>query len=142
MVNHPGHVVVSAEDDPDDRLLIQDAVLAIDPSFHLDFVQHGKELLEYLNSRRTKEGFRNSPYLILLDLNMPLMDGREALKRIKSDDCFKKLPVVVLTTSSEESDREICSELGAADFVSKPASFEDLVTVLKDVFSRWSPKPV
>lgn len=133
-------VILSAEDDPDDRLLIEEAVETICPSLHLEFVQNGKELLDRLSDRRTEIGSRGLPSLILLDLNMPLMDGREALKRIKKEGPFKELPVVVFTTSSETKDQAMCREFGAADFVSKPSSFEELVKALKAVLLKWLPQ--
>lgn len=129
------YVVVSAEDDPDDRFLIREAVESIRPDLHLKFVKDGKELIDYLNRFRGKKNSDSFPSLILLDLNMPHMDGREALERIKRDESFKDLPVVVFTTSSEERDREVCS--GANDFVSKPSSFTAIVAALDDIFAKW-----
>lgn len=130
-------VILSAEDDPDDRLLIQDAVETICPSLCLQFVHDGKELLDYLYKAISDP--HGLPTLVLLDLNMPLMDGREALKKIKMENSFKDLPIVILTTSDEERDREICRQFGADDFFSKPSSFDDIVSALDGVISKWMP---
>src|SRR5437016_7036542 len=114
------NVIVMAEDDADDRLLVKDAMAECHLEADLRFVENGEELLDYL-LRRGKH-FSNSPRpgLILLDLNMPKMDGREALKVIKADADLRRIPVVVLTTSRADTDIDGIYELGANSFISKP----------------------
>lgn len=130
-------IVLSAEDDPDDQLLIKDAIKAISPSLVLQFVENGKELLDHLHNAKTNS--HGLPSMVLLDLNMPLIDGREALRKIKKENSFQDLPIVVLTTSTEEKDKQHCIKLGAADFICKPPSFGELVEGLQGVFSKWLP---
>jgi len=133
------NVIVLAEDDADDRLLLKDAVSECHWPSDLRFVQDGQELLDYL-LRRGKYRPPNEaprPGLILLDLNMPKMDGREALREIKADGELRRIPVVVLTTSQAEADVEAMYGLGANSFIPKPVSFEALVTVLRVLGQYW-----
>jgi len=129
------HTLLMAEDDPDDRLLIQEAArssLAVD----LRFVEDGQELLDYLRNEGKFKG-EPRPLLILLDLNMPRKDGREALEEIKNDPKLRRIPVVVLTTSNAEEDIFQSYDLGACGFIVKPSSYDDLVNSLKTVERYW-----
>jgi CheY-like chemotaxis protein len=133
------NVILMADDDDDDRLLARDALSesAVDGSIH--FVQNGEELLDYL-CHRGKFGQAAAaprPGLILLDLNMPLKDGREALREIKADPDLRRIPVVVLTTSKADTDIGAIYELGANSFISKPFQFEALVNVMKVLGQYW-----
>src|SRR5205807_5292916 len=120
-----------ADDDDDDRLLAQDALRESKLEGDLRFVENGEELLDYLNHRGKYQNPADAPRpaLILLDLNMPRKDGREALREIKADPELKRIPVVVLTTSKAETDVGTIYELGANSFISKPFQFEALVNV-------------
>lgn len=129
-------MILSAEDDPDDQLLIKDAVEIINPSLRLKFVQNGIELLDYLDGCKNRLDAEGMPSLILLDLYMPLMDGIEALEGIKNEEFFKDLPVVVLGTSPDERERALCTRFGV-DIVVKPTSFDEWVDSLKGVFLKW-----
>lgn len=131
--------VLLAEDDPDDRLLIRRAFHAVAPTSTITMVPDGEEVLEYLNRRGRYEDPAESPWpsLILLDLNMPRKDGREALREIKSNPDFRRIPVVVLTTSRAEEDIFRSYDLGVNSFVSKPMSFGGLVAVLKELGHYW-----
>ena len=128
-----------AEDDPDDRLLAKDALDECRLANDLHFVENGEELLDYLFRRGVYQELHSSPRpgLILLDLNMPKKDGREALREIKSDPDLRKIPVVVLTTSKADTDIARIYELGANSFISKPVTFEQLVHVMKILGSYW-----
>jgi two-component system response regulator len=136
--NEPVNILV-AEDDPDDRLLIEDAFREARVSNPITFVNDGVELMEYLQRKGQftdqSDGFM--PGLILLDLNMPRMDGREALKEIKADPNLKRIPVIALTTSKEEEDIFRTYDLGASSFISKPVSFDELVKTLSGVTEYW-----
>ncbi len=101
----------------------------------LRLVADGKELMEYLYrlGEFTDPERSPRPDLILLDLNMPRKDGREALKEIKSDPQLKNIPIVILTTSSEERDIELCSKAGAATFITKPSDFEEWVEIIRSL---------
>jgi len=132
--------ILMADDDEDDRLLCRDALVANRIANELHFVEDGEELLAYL--RHTGK-YANAgtaaprPSLILLDLNMPKKDGREALKAIKSDPNFKTIPVVVLTTSKAEEDIYRTYDLGVNSFITKPVTFESLVSIMKTLGHYW-----
>ena len=131
--------ILMAEDDEDDRLLAQDAFVESKLSNPVFFVHDGEELLDYLYNRgryASKEKFP-LPGLILLDLNMPRKDGREALKEIKSDAKLRQIPIIVLTTSKEEEDIVRSYSLGVSSFITKPVTFEQLVEVIQCIGQYW-----
>jgi len=132
-------VILMADDDADDRLLAKDALTECRLANDLHFVENGEELLDYLKRRGKFAQMTDSPRpgLILLDLNMPKKDGREALKEIKADPELRKIPVVVLTTSKADTDIGCIYELGANSFISKPVSFDSLVEVMKVIGRYW-----
>lgn len=124
--------IVVAEDDPDDRLLIQEAFEEARFANNMDFVEDGVELLEYLRSPTLPQ-----PGLLLIDLNMPRKDGREVIKEIKADPLLQQIPIVILTTSEAESDICRSYKLGANSYIQKPVSFEGLVEVVKVLNRYW-----
>jgi len=132
-------VILMADDDADDRLLAKDALAECRLANDLHFVENGEELLDYLKRRGKYVQLADSPRpgLILLDLNMPRKDGREALREIKADPELRKIPVVVLTTSKADTDIGSIYELGANSFISKPVSFDSLVDVMKILGRYW-----
>lgn len=105
----------------------------------LRFVGDGDELLDYLyrRGRYSDPEEAPAPGLILLDLNMPRKDGREALREIKADPDLRRIPIVVLTTSKAEEDIYRTYDLGANSFITKPVSFEGLVSVMRDIGRYW-----
>jgi two-component system, response regulator len=130
--------ILMADDDSDDRLMAKEAFEENKLANNIVFVENGEELLDYLNSRGKYEGANNPlPGLILLDLNMPKKDGREALREIKSDPKFKRIPVVVLTTSKAEEDILRSYDLGVNSFITKPVTFSELVKVIRDLGNYW-----
>jgi len=133
------HLILMAEDDADDRLLVQDAFAECGASDTVRFVADGQELVDYLLRRGKYEKPCTSPRpdLILLDLNMPRKDGREALKEIRSHRELRQVPVVVFTTSRADSDIERVYELGANSFITKPAGFDALVTIVTQLTIYW-----
>jgi len=133
------NVILMAEDDADDRLLVQDALAECGLVTDVRFVEDGVELMDYLSRKHEFSSPASSPWpgLIILDLNMPRMDGREALKELKAHPEWRKIPVVVLTTSTAEPDIERVYALGANSFISKPVSFEVLVGLMKTVVDYW-----
>lgn len=133
------NVILMADDDADDRLLVTDAFVQSDFSGELRFVEDGEQLMDYLLHRGNYEatGKAPRPRLILLDLNMPKKDGREVLREIKADPDLRRIPVVVLTTSQADTDIGGVYELGANSFVSKPVKFEALVKVMKAMDQYW-----
>jgi CheY-like chemotaxis protein len=131
--------ILLAEDDPDDRMLVQDAVVEGRLANELRTVEDGEELMDYLHQRGRYAGKSAAPRpgLILLDLNMPRKDGREALKEIKAGPSLRQIPVVVLTTSKAEEDVFRSYDLGANSFVTKPVTFQSLVELMKTLGRYW-----
>ncbi len=131
--------ILMADDDPDDRLLVEDAFTEIRLDNPLDFVEDGIELMDYLHRRGAHAHLAGTPLpgLILLDLNMPRKDGREALREIKQDESLRKIPIVVLTTSKADEDLLASYNLGANSFIVKPVTFEKLVEVVRAVTDYW-----
>jgi len=132
-------VILLADDDEEDRMLAADAMRESRVANDLRFVEDGEELLDYLYKRGSYAGpdAAPTPGLILLDLNMPRKDGREALREIKADPDLRRIPVVVLTTSKAEEDIYRTYDLGANSFITKPVSFDGLVAVMRDIGRYW-----
>jgi|TARA_Y100001970_G_scaffold61257_1_gene78232 CheY-like chemotaxis protein len=128
-----------ADDDEDDRLLALDALKEGRVLNNLYCVEDGIELLEYLRreGKFADPATSPRPSLILLDLNMPRMDGREALQHIKADPNLRSIPVVILTTSKEEEDMIRGYDLGAASYITKPVNFEGLVDLMRAIGRYW-----
>ncbi len=136
----PSITIVIAEDDPDDRFLAKEALDESRLANQVQFVEDGEELLEYLRREgryadHDDHGARTG--LILLDLNMPRKDGREALREIKADPTLRRIPVVVLTTSKSDEDIVRSYNLGVNSFITKPVTFEGLVEVMRTVGKYW-----
>lgn len=128
--------ILIAEDDPDDRVLTKEAFEENYLLNNLYFVEDGEELMNYLY-KKGKYVDKPLPNLILLDLNMPRKDGREALKEIKTHPEFRKIPVIILTTSKAEEDIIKTYDLGVNSFITKPVSFFDFVEVTKILGKYW-----
>ena len=128
--------IVMADDDEDDRHATRDALLRHRIESDFRQVKDGNELLDFLHQRN---GYDDAPRpgLILLDLNMPRKDGREALREIKGDPFFRTIPVVVLSTSDFEEDIAGSYDLGANSFVTKPVTMEGYVRVVGDIGRYW-----
>jgi two-component system response regulator len=131
--------IVIADDDADDRMLIDDAFKETRLVNPIDFVVDGEELLEYLRGegKFTHRKGKPHPGLILLDLNMPRMDGRTVLKHLKADPELRRIPVVVLTTSKAEEDILRTYDLGVSSFIAKPVTFDGLVDVVRTLKHYW-----
>lgn len=136
-------IILMADDDPDDRLLVKDALGECKSETGIvdlmRFVDDGEDLLDYLNRRGKYSDPISSPRpdLILLDLNMPRKDGREALKEIRATAELKSIPVVIFTTSRAETDIKLVYGLGANSFITKPTAFDALVNTLGAVSHYW-----
>ena len=131
-------VILMADDDGDDRMLARDAMLEsrLGNPFHL--VEDGQELMDYLRRQgRYATQPAPRPGLILLDLNMPRKDGRQALSEIKSDPMLRRIPVVVLTTSKTEEDILRSYDLGANSYITKPVTFDRLVESVRTLGTSW-----
>ena len=131
--------ILMADDDPEDRLLAQEAFEENGLTNDLQFVEDGIELLDYLHQRGQYSDPKTAPRpgLILLDLNMPRKDGRQALQEMKADPALKRIPVIVLTTSQADEDVLQTYDLGCSSFITKPVTFEGLVEVTKSINDYW-----
>ncbi len=132
-------VILMADDDEDDRMMTKEALEEAQLVNEIRFVEDGEELLDYLYRRGKYSNSEDSPKpgLILLDLNMPRKDGREALEEIKADQLLCQIPVVVLTTSKAEEDICRTYNLGVNSYITKPVSFDGLVHVMKSLAQYW-----
>jgi CheY-like chemotaxis protein len=137
--DHDPVVILMADDDADDRYFAKDALEEAHVINDLRFVCDGEELMDYLNhtGEYTLPESCPRPGIILLDLNMPRKDGREALQEIKQAQHLRSIPIVVLTTSKSEEDIIRSYQDGVAGYVTKPVSFEGLVQVMKAIGNYW-----
>jgi CheY-like chemotaxis protein len=129
-------IVLMADDDEEDCLLAKEAFEASGADGAFCCVDDGMELMEYLSERSRPEA-NELPDLILLDLNMPRKDGREALLEIKTEPALKHIPIVILTTSAEEKDISFSLKAGADSFITKPATFGEWVNIMKSLAKHW-----
>jgi CheY-like chemotaxis protein len=131
--------IVLADDDVDDRTMSCEALAESRLANDVRCVEDGEELMEYLEQRGkyAGPGAAPRPGLILLDLNMPRKDGREALREIKSNPKLRHIPVVVLTTSQAEEDVYRSYDLGVNSFITKPVTFDGLISVMKALGHYW-----
>jgi CheY-like chemotaxis protein len=131
--------LIMVDDDEDDCIMVEaalyEALLKCD--FHC--VQDGIVMMDYLNrsGRYQDPGAAPRPDIILLDLNLPKMNGREVLRRLKSDPNFRSIPVIVLTTSNEEEDIAFCYDVGANTYIIKKPSFDGLVSAIRVIKEYW-----
>ncbi|MEG4960663.1 MULTISPECIES: response regulator [unclassified Microcoleus] len=128
-----------ANDDEDTRFLVKEALREVRLAIKSEFVENGEQVLDYLYRRGQYVGSSNwhQADLILLDLNMPRLDGLETLNSIRSDPHLQQIPVVILTTSHRRGDILLCYRLGANSFISKPVTFEGLLEVMKTLCKYW-----
>jgi CheY-like chemotaxis protein len=120
--------IMLVDDDPEDREVFSDVYLAQFPGEQLYFAENGEKAMDLLEELFEKD---IELCLIVLDLNMPIMNGSQTLKRLKDDTRFKKIPVVIYSTSVNETERVECYRLGALDYLVKPSSFSDSVEIAK-----------
>jgi CheY-like chemotaxis protein len=132
-------VILMADDDEDDRLMAKEAFAEVKLLNDFHTVEDGEELMDYLRRKGNYADpkFSPRPGLILLDLNMPKKDGREALKEIKSDPSLRHIPIVVLTTSKAEEDILRSYDLGVNSFIIKPVTFDQLIDIMKTLTKYW-----
>ena len=132
-------LILMADDDEDDQLFAQEAFEESGLPHELRFVEDGEALVGYLDAclEGTGQGSQPLPNLILLDLNMPRKDGREALREIKANPLLRHIPVVVLTTSSSDKDIYRSYDIGANSYITKPVTFDSLVDILDTLGKYW-----
>ncbi len=140
--SRPLPIVLIAEDDPDDRLMMREAFTERCRDCRLYFAHDGVQLMRILNGEEplpdSPRTARVSPHLILLDLNMPLKDGRETLREIKSCSRLRTTPTIVMTTSDDEEDIRDCYDAGANSYIVKPSSYSGLLDVVSSLTSYWT----
>lgn len=126
-------IILVAEDDADDRFLLQTAFEEVGGDEQLRFTENGVELIEYL------DGLGETPFhgFILLDLNMPKKDGREVLKHLKQHTRYKRIPVIIFSTTKNELEVLRCYELGANTYIRKPVNYDSLIKVVEDMRKYW-----
>lgn len=124
--------ILIADDDEDDILLVKSALEDCGYNGRVDFVENGISLLDFLIKNTN-----NLPDLVLLDLNMPKKDGREVLIEVRANEALKRLPMIVFTTSKSPEDIKTCYANGANCYLSKPSSFDDLVTTMEKITQFW-----
>jgi CheY-like chemotaxis protein len=130
--------ILIADDDPDDRLMAKDALFQTLNVNDIFFVEDGEELMDYLHGQgKFSNGSAPRPDLILLDLNMPRKNGSEALREIRQDPNLRHIPIVVLTTSKEEEDIYKSYEVGVNSFITKPVTYESLLSTMKILGKYW-----
>ena len=128
--------MVMAEDDHDDQLLAKEALERSKLSHQMVTVDDGQALMDYLEDQiKIKRAKR--PDLILLDLNLPRLDGIQVLERLKKDEQYRRIPVVILTTSRADEDVTRCYDMGVGGFFTKPVTFDGLVTIIKSIDQYW-----
>ena len=139
MIDKSPVTILMADDDPDDRLLTEEAFAESRLANDLHFVKDGQELLDYLHHRGIYTDPKDfpTPGIILLDLNMPKKDGRQALAEIKGDPKLRHIPVVIMTTSKIDEDVLESYDLGANSYITKPVTFEGLVEIIKALGKYW-----
>ena len=132
-------VILCADDDAHGRRLMREALTASGLANELRFVKDGVELLEYLQhrGRYVVPADAPRPGVILMDLNMPRMDGREAARLIKSDPALRSIPIIILTTSKSELDVSQSYDVGANSYIAKPVTFDGLVEVMRTLVRYW-----
>src|SRR5687767_4367439 len=127
--------ILLVEDDQDDVELMQDALRDNDINFTMEIVRQGDKVIPFLSS------CKNFPNIILLDLNLPKMHGREVLSRIKQSEEFKHIPVAILTTSSSQAEKEFCLKAGATDFLTKPSTVDGFNKTIQSIVAIATDKP-
>lgn len=138
-MRHP--VILIADDDPDDQLLIREAFAERCAHCQLCFVANGVELMDYLRGDASESEPATDcprPDLLLLDLNMPLKDGRQSLLEIRADPALRRLPTVILTTSKNDEDKAFCLAQGANDYIVKPSRYTELLTIVTSLKIYWN----
>ena len=136
MSNSAGSVkVLLVEDNPDDVEIARRALWKAAARVELSVARDGQEALDMLFGR--SNGDASLPHLVLLDLNLPKMDGREVLEKIKADPKLKRIPVVVLTVSTQEEDVARCYDTGVNTYIAKPIQFEDFMRAVATINEYW-----
>lgn len=130
-------LILIAEDDMDDRFLLQAAFVETGDHEELVFVDNGVKVIEYLDTLAEKGEDAVYPEIIIMDLNMPKKNGKEVLVELKQHPIYKKIPVIIYTTTRNEIEVKTCYELGANTYIVKPVSFESMREVVSTIRNYW-----
>jgi CheY-like chemotaxis protein len=125
--------IIIVEDDADDREIIKHAFTGAIKDHEYVFLEDGEKLLDYLDNHQND----TKPALIILDLNMPGKDGKQILSELKKDERFRAIPIIILTTSSSERDKNASYTLGANCFITKPDTFDNMVQITNAISKLW-----
>ncbi|WP_306643331.1 response regulator [Sanyastnella coralliicola] len=128
--------ILIAEDDADDRLILEDALSDLDSSITYQFAKNGEEVISYLQQSQAEDS-KTLPRIILLDLNMPKMDGRQTLEVIKQNHAFRNIPILIFTTSENTDDIELTYSLGANSYITKPSHYNELKDIAQQIEKYW-----
>lgn len=132
------HCIIVADDDTDDQFMLKEAFSSLNFDKEICSVENGEELLDYLNKRgKYSNGNLPVPKLILLDLNMPKIDGRQCLRMIRENKEFCKIPIIIFSTSNNPEDVSQSYELGANSYIIKPYSYNELVEIIDVIKKYW-----
>jgi CheY-like chemotaxis protein len=131
--------ILIADDDSEDTMLIREALIENQIENKVQRVENGEELMDYLKNTGNYSNKEKYPLpgVIMLDLNMPKMDGREALKEIKGDINLCSIPIIVFTTSSNDKDLNLSYKFGANSYISKPVTFSSMVELMRTFSNYW-----
>ena len=129
--------ILVAEDDADDLFLMKTALEETGITETVQYVENGVEVINFIESINDDNGEKNYPEFILLDLNMPKMDGREVLKKLKSNESYRKIPIIVFSTTKNQLEVKRCYDLGANTYIVKPVSYDTLVETIRDICNYW-----
>lgn len=127
------HPIIFVDDDEDDRFIFQEGFTQAGCNKMFIQYENGEQLFDFLESSSREQ----MPSMILLDLNMPILDGREVLQKIKTDARWSHIPVIVFTTSRLDKDRKSCYELGANCFITKPSEYKQILEITKSIAQLW-----
>ena len=130
--------ILLADDDAEDREIIRDAMEAVNAEQRICFVENGEQALHELDRSYNAA---DPPCLIVLDLNMPRLNGTETLRRLKSDGRFENIPVIIFSTSINTFEKEKCMSLGAASYITKPVSYDECLQTVNTFLSFCKPAP-
>jgi CheY-like chemotaxis protein len=125
---NPYKFVLYADDDVDDKDWVSEACKALNCSMNMIFVDNGRQVFDYLSNTNS-----HLPSLIVLDLNMPELDGRQTLQKLKSHPSYKDIPVAIVTTSINRIDKEVCQRLGASLYLTKPDTHREWQNIIRQL---------